>query len=93
MLTCKQVSHALSEEDYEKLSPLRKFLLKLHVKLCVFCGKFNRQVMDHQEMCRHYREQEELPFAKQKQATLDEAQKQELKALLAAQTVSGKHEE
>ena len=59
MLTCKQVSNALSKEDYEKLPPLRRFFLNLHVKLCVFCGKFNRQVMESQDMCRCYKEHEE----------------------------------
>jgi hypothetical protein len=83
MLTCKQVSHALSEEDYEKLSPLRKFLLKLHVKWCVFCGRFNRQVMDHQDMCRHYKQHEEP--ALDDGPTLDADQKDALKDLLAAQ--------
>ncbi len=87
MLTCKQVSHALAEEDYEKLPPLRKFFLKLHVKLCIFCGKFNRQVMDSQDMCRCYKEREES-FIEQK-AHLDEAKKAELKQLLASQ--AGRH--
>jgi hypothetical protein len=82
MLTCKQVSHALSEEDYEKLSPWRKRLLKLHVKWCIFCGKFNRQVMDHQDMCRYYREHE--GSSPQDQAVMGQDQKDALKAVLAA---------
>lgn len=59
MLTCKQVSKTLARVDYQKLSPVKKVLLKLHVKLCAVCGKYNRQVMDTQDMCRHYREKEE----------------------------------
>ena len=83
MLTCKQVSNALSKEDYEKLPPLRRFFLKLHVKLCVFCGKFNRQVMDSQDMCRCYRQhEEELVDQRPK---LDGRKKDELKELLSAQ--------
>ena len=58
MFTCKQVSNALSKEDYEKMPPLRRFFLRLHVKLCVFCGKYNRQVMDSQDMGRCYKEYE-----------------------------------
>ena len=84
MLTCKQVSNALSKEDYEKLPPLRRFFLRLHVKLCVFCGKFNRQVMDSQDMCRCYKEhEEELAEHRPK---MEAVQKEELKAMLASQS-------
>jgi len=84
MLTCKQVSNALSKEDYEKLPPLRRFFLKLHVKLCVFCGKFNRQVMETQDMCRCYREREEE--LNEERPKLDEDKKEELRKLLIAQS-------
>lgn len=88
MLTCKQVSNALSKEEYEKMPPMRRFFLRLHVKLCVVCGKFNRQVMDSQEMCRCYRENEENLAAHRPK--LENERKDELKALLAAQSVSPK---
>ena len=65
MFTCKQVSNALHREDYEKLSPLRKFFLKLHVKLCIFCGKFNSQVMESQDMCRCFKEHEDAVIGEQ----------------------------
>jgi aerobic-type carbon monoxide dehydrogenase small subunit (CoxS/CutS family) len=84
MFTCKQVSNALSKEDYEKLSPMRKFFLKLHVKLCLFCGKFNSQVMESQDMCRCYKEHEEaLATARPK---MDAGKKDELRQLLASQS-------
>lgn len=82
MFTCKQVSHSLSKEDYAKLSPAKRFFLQLHVKLCIFCGKFNRQVMDNQDMCRHFKEHEETQCCSAPE--LQESQKDELKALLAA---------
>jgi len=84
MLTCKQVSNALSKEDYEKLSPMRKFFLKLHVKMCIFCGKFNGQVMESQDMCRCYKEHEQdVESARPK---LDTDKKEALKQLLAEQS-------
>ncbi len=83
MLTCKQVSNALSREDYEKLPPLKRFFLKLHVKLCVFCGKFNRQVMESQDMCRCYREHEEQLI--DHRAKLEDDKKEKLKNLLLSQ--------
>lgn len=84
MLTCKQVSNALSKEDYEKLSPMRRFFLKLHVKLCFFCGKFNKQVIESQDMCRCYKENEAQLEANRPK--LDNSQKDALKDLLAAQS-------
>ena len=83
MFTCKQVSHSLSKEDYAKLSFTKRFFLQLHVKLCFFCGKFNRQVMDGQDMCRHFKQYEATNC--QCAPELQEVQKDELKALLAAQ--------
>lgn len=83
MFTCKQVSNALSREDYEKLPPSKRFFLKLHVKLCVFCGKFNRQVMDSQDMCRHFREHEEA--LAEHRPKLDDARKEAMRELLTSQ--------
>lgn len=86
MLTCKQVSNALSKEEYDKMPPMRRFFLRLHVRLCFICGKFNRQVMDSQEMCRYYRENEEA-LAENRPKLADE-RKDELKELLASQSGS-----
>ncbi|HAQ57760.1 MAG TPA: hypothetical protein DCR32_01885 [Opitutae bacterium] len=84
MFTCKQVSHSLSKEDYAKLSFTKRFFLQLHVKLCFLCGRFNRQVMDGQDMCRHFKQYEATNC--QCAPELQEVQKDELKALLAAQS-------
>ncbi|MFL2842911.1 MAG: hypothetical protein ACJ0BQ_00995 [Coraliomargaritaceae bacterium] len=59
MFTCKQVSKSLQQKDYKKLPLVKRMFLQLHVKLCVFCGKFNRQVMENQDICCHYRKHEE----------------------------------
>jgi len=88
MFTCKQVSKALSKEDYQKLSPSRRFFLRLHVKLCIFCGKFNRQVMESQDMCRCYKQHEET--LTEQRPKLDAAKKDQLKELLAAQSKAHK---
>ena len=58
MWMCRQVAKALAEEDYEKLTPKRKFGLKLHVMLCAMCGKYHRQVMDMQDGVRGFLEHE-----------------------------------
>ena len=86
MLTCKQVSEALTREDYEKFSPTRQFFLKLHVKFCFVCGKFNRQVMASQDMCRCYKEHKEKHI--ETHEMLSHAKKDALKKLLAEQSQS-----
>jgi len=84
MFTCKQVSTALSKEDYQKLPPTRRFFLRLHVKLCVFCGKFNRQVMESQDMCRCYKQHEDEN--NEHRPKLDPSKKDQLKDLLTSQS-------
>lgn len=81
MFTCKQVSKALHNEDYQNMSPLRRFFLKLHVKLCIFCGKFNRQVIESQDMCRCYKEHENEVISNAPK--MDDARKAEMEALIA----------
>lgn len=66
MLTCKQVSRSLAEHDYQKLGLLPRLGLKLHVAMCVVCGRYNRQVMTFQDGVRallRCQEQEEGPLA------------------------------
>ncbi len=81
MFTCKQVSKALHKEDYSQMPPLRRFFLKLHVRLCVFCGKFNTQVIESQDMCRCYKEHE--AENETDRPKLDLSQKEALKELLS----------
>lgn len=91
MLSCKQVSNTLSQNDYATLPPMQKFLLKLHVKLCVFCGKFNSQVMDSQDMCRCYKKREIEQDRAYIYQEMKPSQKDELKRLLARETNSQLH--
>ncbi|MGB0257152.1 MAG: hypothetical protein ACPGES_00745 [Coraliomargarita sp.] len=84
MFTCKQVSKTLLETDYENLSPMRKFLLRLHIRLCFFCGKFNKQVIDSQEMCRCYKEHD--ADCMDTRPKMDDEKKAVLKAMLEQQT-------
>ena len=48
MLTCKQVSKALAENRFDDLPPHKRVGLQLHLKLCMFCGKANTQVIQLQ---------------------------------------------
>jgi hypothetical protein len=90
MLTCKQVSNALSREDYQKLPPIRRFFLKLHIKLCIFCGKFNRQVMESQDMCRVFKAHEDI--LNEHRPKMEQKKKDELRELLASHSKHGARE-
>ena len=59
MITCKSVSNALARGDYDKLPPLRKKMLKLHIKMCAMCGPYNGFVTEMQDTARSYCEHEE----------------------------------
>ena len=71
------------KDDYNNLSPFKKYMLKLHIAMCFVCGKFNRQVMDSHDMCRGYKKNEHA--LESSRCKLDEDKKKNLKRLLAEQ--------
>lgn len=86
IFTCKQASRHLSKEDYEKLRPLEKFSLKLHVFICPVCGAYNRQVMKFQDMVRTFRERKERELESDAHDTprLDSEKREKIKAAMKA---------
>ena len=52
MFTCKQVSNSLNQKNFQDLPLWKRLLIKMHVKCCIFCGKYNTQVIETHEMCR-----------------------------------------
>ena len=83
MITCKQISNALSKKDYNDMPFMRRFFVRLHVSLCLFCGKFNKQVIESQNMCSCYKEHEDtLAVHRPKMNAL---KKEELSQLLQSQ--------
>ena len=59
MFTCKQVSSALDKKNFQDLPIWKRMLIKIHVKCCLFCGKYNTQVIDTHDMCREFIKNEE----------------------------------
>ena len=80
MITCKQVSNALSKENYKDMPFVRRLFLRLHVSLCLFCGKFNKQVMESQHMCSCYKEHEDTLATHRPK--MNDLKKEELSQLL-----------
>ena len=89
MWMCRHVAKALAETNYENLAPLRKFGLKLHVKLCVMCGKFHRQVMDFQDASRLFREHEDKGEVPSRRCMDDDCKQRLQEAIHAAAQRSG----
>ena len=59
MMTCQQVHKALARGDYQDLPRLQRWGLQLHVSMCFFCRRYNRDVMLFQDTARAFREHEE----------------------------------
>lgn len=59
MIGCKHVSNALRDNNWEDLSPMKKFAVRMHVMLCAVCGRFNGNIMTMQSGTRRFTEQEE----------------------------------
>ena len=60
MITCKQVSKSLNQKNFQDYPLWKRLLIKLHVKCCIFCGKYNSQVIETHEMCRELIKNEEI---------------------------------
>ncbi len=61
MLTCKQVSKALAEQDYQDMPFFKRLGLRMHVAICIVCKGYNGNVMLFQDMARAFRRYEESP--------------------------------
>jgi len=59
MLTCKQVSKALAQQDYQEMSFLKRLGLRIHVAICAVCKGYNGNVMLFQDMARAFRRYED----------------------------------
>lgn len=64
MWRCKHVADALAEHRYWELPLRRRLALKMHIALCIVCGRYHRQVIQMQELAGSFRRHEaELPSA------------------------------
>ena len=56
LLSCKDVSHLVSQMNERKLGPLDRGLLRFHLAICDACNRFERQMRFLREAMRQYRE-------------------------------------
>lgn len=54
MLTCKDVTHLLSEGQDRKLTVAERARLEMHLLMCDGCSNFRRQIDFLRSACRRY---------------------------------------
>jgi hypothetical protein len=54
MLTCKEVTHLLSEGQDRKLTVAERARLEMHLLMCDGCSNFRRQMDFLRKACRRY---------------------------------------
>lgn len=88
MWRCKHVADALAKHHYWELPWARRIGLKLHVALCVICGRFHRQVMIMQDAAHIFHKREEADDPALRIPMPDEA-KRRLREKLTARPPEG----
>jgi hypothetical protein len=54
MLSCKEVSHLVSESLDCKLPFWQRIQVRLHLLMCRFCSRFRKQTLFLRDAARHY---------------------------------------
>jgi len=54
MLTCKEVTHLLSEGQDRKLTVAERVRLEMHLLMCTGCSNFRKQMDFLRKACRRY---------------------------------------
>lgn len=75
MWRCKHVADALARHHYWELPWLKRAGLRLHVALCLVCGRYHRQVMIMQDLARRFHQRETSDDLPSKTALSAEARK------------------
>lgn len=89
MFTCKQVSNSLNKKNFQDLPYWKRVFIRLHVKWCIFCGKYNSQVIETHEMCRELiKNEESLDDTECNEICLKENNKEAIKEKIRESTES-----
>ena len=73
-LSCKRATFLMSKKEEGKLMPLEKIQLKLHLNICGFCSRFEKQTKFFSKNSIHLHDHKDTKLSDQK--------KEEIKSLL-----------
>ena len=59
MLRCKHVASALADHYHKDMPAWKRIGMRLHVSLCVICGKYHRDAIDLQDAVQTFLTREE----------------------------------
>ena len=54
MLSCKEISHLVSESLDRKLTLKQRIRVRFHLLMCRFCSRFRKQTLFLRDAARHY---------------------------------------
>ncbi len=81
MIACKQVAKALAEHRYYELPWWRRIPMFIHIRLCIMCGEYHRQVVDMQKGVHDFLEHEDAGDITPNEHLSDESRKRILETL------------
>lgn len=56
VVSCKEVSHLISQMQERRLGPIERWKLKMHLAWCVACARFDVQMRYLRRVMHKYRE-------------------------------------
>lgn len=65
-LTCKKATFLVSKKEEGKLTPIESIQLKLHLGICDFCTRFEKQTKFFSRHARHLHEHNNITLSKEK---------------------------
>jgi len=59
IFTCKQIARKMADQKLHEASPMQRWWMKLHIKMCVVCGSYQRDAEKFQHAESKFAEFEE----------------------------------
>ena len=60
LITCKQIARKLANKKLRDFPPIKRWWIKLHIKMCVVCGEYQRNAVKFQEAEQNFSEKDDF---------------------------------
>lgn len=74
-LSCKQATFLISKKEEGKLSMKERIQLRLHLGMCGFCSRFQKQTLFFTKNAPHIHEQVDITLSEEKKTEIKELMK------------------